>query len=204
MPLLHPANIMRGRWKEEPSQAVHVERMVGYAFKGIEPYMPDYTAPPPNSNLNPNVRQIIDFILSLDSGVAIDIESAGPFIICVGLTAIDIKTYEVGGTICIRFRSQGGQPYWKQWQEHLDVVEALSDMLGNPHLSKVFQNGITFDVPELQALGFEVVGPYIDTMHLAHAAYPEVPKGLQYLSTLHLGMPVWKTLVDEDETEGKG
>jgi len=93
--------------------------------------------------------------------------------------------------------------YWEHWERHLKAVEVLQTLLLLP-VTKIFQNGITFDIPELTALGLQIVGPYIDTMHLAHTAYCELPKSLQFLSTLYLGAPVWKTLVDSEELEGKG
>jgi hypothetical protein len=69
----------------------------------------------------------------------------------------------------------------------------------------VFHNGTTHDVPILEEVGFRVGGRLIDTMLLAHTANSEVPKSLQFTSTLHLWMPVWKTLTEEsDEEEGKG
>jgi hypothetical protein len=72
-------------------------------------------------------------------------------------------------------------------------------------VAKVFHNGVVYDVPILQTLGFLVKGRLIDTMNLQHACYPELPKSLQFCATLYLWSPCWKLLVDEsDELEGKG
>ena len=205
MPLMHPAAIVRGRWSLAPVQEVYMKRVLAHAFNNTEPELQDPTKPPPNTKLYPTLTDMEDFIceVKLAGAYSLDIEEAGEHIICVGMTAIDLNTNELGTTVCLRFRVQGGGLYWKQDWQHLRAVETLQEILLLP-VPKIVQNGITFDVPELQALGFEIVGPYIDTMHLAHTAYCELPKSLQFLSTLYLGAPVWKTLVDSEELEGKG
>lgn len=76
--------------------------------------------------------------------------------------------------------------------------------LADPHLAKVFHNGVTHDVPILEDNGFEVKGTLWDTMIMAHHTYPEMRKGLSYCSTLYMGFPNWKVLLTEDdEDDGK-
>jgi len=205
MPLMHPAAIVRGRWELSPVQEAYTKRVLEYAFKGTEPELQDPTKKPPHCKLYPTLGDVDIFKDEIlrKGAYSLDIEEAGEHIICVGMTAIDLETNQLGTTICLRFRVQGGGLYWERWEDHVDAVRLLQEILLLP-VPKIFQNGITFDVPELQALGFEIVGPFIDTMHLAHTAYCELPKSLQFLSTLYLGAPVWKTLVDTEELEGKG
>ena len=83
--------------------------------------------------------------------------------------------------------------------------EWLYSVLADARLGKVFHNGVVYDVPILQGIGFHVRGRLIDTMNLAHACYPELSKGLQFTATLYNWAPVWKVLSDEtDEGDGKG
>ena len=205
IPLMHPSAIVRGRWELGPVQEIFIKRIIEHSFNNTEPKLQDPTQPPPNTNLYPTISDTEKFVEEVKAAgaFALDIEEAGMHIICVGMTALDLQTEQIGTTICLRFRNQGGGLYWKNWNEHYRAVELLQELLKSP-VSKVFQNGITFDVPELIDLGFEVNGPYIDTMHLAHTAYCELPKSLQFLSTLYLESPVWKSLVDDEELEGKG
>jgi hypothetical protein len=137
--------------------------------------------------------------------VSIDIENAGPHIICVGFTLFHLESGVVGTTICVRFRRRGGRCYWTSRRELLAVVGWMYSFLSDPRLAKVFHNGVVYDVPILMGLGFEVQGRLIDTMNLQHTCYPEMSKGLQFTSTLYLWTPCWKRLTDEtDEGEGKG
>lgn len=185
-----------------------VSRYLRQAFRdeGERLQVPEVWSPPPNANIYPTPEQVEEFareVLAWEHMIAIDIESAGQFLICIGLTAINRETLAPGNTIVVRFRGQGAK-LWGTPEDRRRNLVALLSLLENPEVIKVFQNGITFDVPELQDLGINIVGPYFDTMHMAHTAYPEMPKSLQFLSTLHLAMPVWKTLTSEDELEGKG
>lgn len=205
MPLMHPSAVMRGRWEMGPVQEAYMKRVLEYAFTDAEPVLQDPTVPPPWTKLYPTLADIEDFADEVQGlgAYSLDIESAGDHIICVGMTAVNLDTGAIGTTVCLRFRSRGGGLYWHRWADHLRACELLQELLLLP-VPKIFQNGITFDVPELKAIGFDIVGPYVDTMHLAHVAYCEMPKSLQFLGTLYLGAPVWKTLVDDEELEGKG
>ena len=205
MPLTHPAAIVRGQWHLAPVQETYLARALTYAFSDTEPALQNPMLPPPNTKLYPTLSEMYLFVEEAsDAGAyALDIEEAGEHIICVGMTAINLETNQLGTTVCLRFRKQGGGLYWQDYEDHTEAVRVVQQLLLLP-VPKIFQNGITFDVPELAALGFKICGPYIDTMHLAHTAYPELPKSLQFLATLYLGSPVWKTLVDSEELEGKG
>ena len=77
-------------------------------------------------------------------------------------------------------------------------------LLAMDTITKVFHNGVVYDVPILRYLGFEVKGRLIDTLNLAHACYPELSKGLQFTATLYNWAPCWKRLTEEaDEGDGK-
>jgi len=204
LPIIHPSSIVRGQWGKQNAQVTYLQSL----FNRTDLPTPlDITKPPPGiAALYPSPINLELFRQSVDTakGVAIDIETAGKFIMCVGLTVVDMeKDYAPGMTLCVRFKQRGGGNYHAKWPAHLAQVTWFYDLMADPTLTKIFQNGITFDVPELLDAGFEVVGPFMDTMHMAHLAHPEQPKGLQFLSTLHLEMPVWKTLTDGEEIEGK-
>ena len=202
-PILHPGAVVRGQWSREPCQETYLRRL-GQLVKGEIP-MPetDISRPPPNTVLFPTLQDLEDFLKPLTEGeydaVSIDIENAGPHIICVGFTHLHLETGAIGHTTCLRFRRRGGGLYWKSRRELVCAVRWLYCILSMGGVAKVFHGGVVYDVPVLQSLGFKVRGRLIDTMNLAHACYPEMPKGLQFTATLYNWAPAWKRLTDEEE-----
>lgn len=227
MPLVHPAAILRGQWEQDPLQVEFLRRAKEYVNGNIEPI--DISTVPDNANLYPTLQDLKAWELRCDlsRGIAIDIESAGKHVICVGLLSLDDFSY-----ICVRFKLQGGVNYWGTWWDTYRAVEWLDRILSQPEIPKHFHNGQAFDVPELSILGFRlptrgprqaeasvpcVPEPFgfivrgfgshpdsLDTMLVQSTALSGFPKGLAQCATYHLGMPSWKQLVKEDdETQGK-
>lgn len=198
VPLLHPSAIVQGNWHKEPLQKAYLHRILSGDWPKV-----DYTQPPPRSTLYPGLSNLEPFYQEcLDMGwVSIDIENAGDILLCVGMTAMTMT--EIGSSICLRFRTQHGGEYWTR-RELPTVVTWLDTLLGNPSLGSVFHNGIGHDVRLLRRMGFEFAGPKMDTFVMAYATYSELPRGLQFCCTYMLGLPVWKTMINEDEPEGKG
>lgn len=202
---------MRGLWAREPCQEVYLRRLHRWSKGKIPTPLIDVSNPPPNTNIFPRKEDLDAFAEEFRPGadgfdaVSIDIENAGPHIICVGLTALHLSSGSIGRTVCLRFRRRGGGLWFRSRRELLEAVGWLDVLLSWSDVAKVFHNGVTHDIPILEELGFTVAGRLIDTMVLAHTCYPELPKSLQFCATLYLWSPCWKTLVDEkDEDEGKG
>ncbi len=206
-PILHPGAVVRGLWAKEPCQEVYLRRLKELTDGKREMPDIDITQPPPRSNLFPTIDDLWEFSRGFEEeydAVSIDIENAGPHIICVGFTALSLDTGMVGDTTCLRYRRRGGGLYYKSRKELLDVVSWMWTLLSMDTIAKIFHNGVVYDVPILQGLGFEVHGRLIDTLNLAHACYPELSKGLQFTATLYNWAPCWKRLTEEgDEGDGK-
>lgn len=207
IPTIHPASLVRGQWHKEPAQQATFRR-VAKALAGGGPEVWDVNEPPEGSILYPTLRDLQEFYEDTKSGgwdaLAHDIEAAGPHLICDGMTQVKLGDGSVGRSLCLRFRRQGGGLYWEDWEDHRAAVGWLWWVLADPGVAKVMHNGVTYDVPVLEELGFTVAGRLVDTMILAHTAYSEFPKGLQFCATLWNGAPVWKRLVEDEEGEGKG
>ena len=159
---------------------------------------------PANANLFPTLEQVLAFLgdpRCESEGLSIDLEAAGRYPRCLGLLLCDSEDY-----ICIHFRHQGGSSYWR-YGELVQIVEKLREVLANPRVPKVFQNGQAYDDPELEALGFEINGYCeggFDPMIAHRYAYGESPADLQTLGITYGGLVAWKRLVKEsDEGEGK-
>ena len=217
LPIIHPASIVRGRWHEEPAQIVYLKRLASILRGENTPPVDDVDSPPPNTLLWPSLTTLKEFNDELTQEIdelyglywntlSVDIESAGPFVTLIGITALSTTRGEVGPTLSLPFRIQHGQNYWPTWEDHLSATTYLYSWLANPELDKVFHNGITYDVPILEEHGFIVLGELWDTMVMQHYMYPEMRKGLQYCATLYTGALYWKGMLDpdKDEAEGKG
>ncbi len=163
-----------------------------------ETSIPTVATLPSNVLLYPTVGEIRAWRGSLSpSVVTVDIECAGPFLVCVGFLHIRTESY-----ICVRFRVRGGAIY--KPNEASERAECLFNLLADPTLLKVFHNGQAFDVPYLEDHGFVVNGFHSDTMLRAHVTYAEMPKRLEFLALTYTDLPMWKKMVSTDnEVEEK-
>ena len=121
------------------------------------------------------------------------------------LVAVDIETYRRCMIDCIGFghRSTGMCiPFFdintlkNYWPAEIEVIvrEMIVNVLRNPNLPKLFQNG-SYDVQWLwEKWGVKVKGWTDDTRLLHHALWPEMPKDLATMAALHTEMPAWKPL----------
>lgn len=196
--LQHPAAIIRGQWELADPQVAYLRRIA----KAPTRRPVDISEPAPSSNLYPTLRDLEEFhTQARELGwMSLDLETCGDHLICAGMTAFEMEGPQVGATLCLRFRLRSGVLAWNR-RELPAIAEAFYDLLSDPEVGKLLHNGINFDLSLLETNGFQVEGPVWDTMALWHTAYSEFPLALQWLSTLFLGMPVWKTLVDVDEDE---
>ena len=195
--LQHPAAILRGQWQLADAQVAYLRRVA--ANPSRTPL--DITQPPTGAILYPTLEDLHLFTIEAESRgwISLDLETCGDHLLCAGMTAFDMEG-PVGSTLCLRFRLMGGGLAWNP-TELPKIVDLFGGLLENPRVGKLLHNGINFDLDMLAVNGFKVGGPVWDTMAMWHTAYSEFPLSLQWLSTLFLGMPVWKTLVDEDEDE---
>jgi hypothetical protein len=149
---------------------------------------------PPNSILEPKLADLHDWRQgNINEGISIDLECAGPHLRGVGFTRLsDLHS------LWVPILDQGGIQYWKTYTELCAVVEWLQELFLTP-VTKVWHNGIGFDIGYLEEVGFEIAGPHLDTIMLSHVHMPEMPKRLQWLATYYLGWPSWKQISDVDD-----
>lgn len=202
---LHPARILRQGFALEPAQVEYLRR-AWEAYKGLcegsPPPLIDTSRPPPDSIGAPGLSDLVRFRAGdFTQGVAVDVEAAGPILRGIGFT----RVADLHSLWCPFWRA-GGAHYWPSREQARVAVAWCDELLGNETITKVFHNGLNYDIPvQLVDAGFTVAGPLIDTMLLAHVHQPEMQKGLQWLSTAHLGIPTWKQLskqaaeADDDE-----
>lgn len=189
VPILHPAYILRGQWGLEPAQIKYLATVREIATTGYTPTV-DPATPPVGTTIGPTLSQVLEYLAHPNNsgGVAVDIEAAGPHLMCIGLC----RVRDLEG-IVVPFRTEGTTQYWSL-AELRTLVEHLVRWFADPSVPKVFHNGQGFDVPYLENLGFKVAGYSFDTMLAQHVLYPEMPKRLEFIATLYLGYPRWKHL----------
>ena len=85
-----------------------------------------------------------------------------------------------------------GRNYWPTADDEYRVLLAIIRYLGDETRRKIFQNG-SYDVQWLfEKWGVAVRNWSDDTRLLHHALWPEMPKDLGTIASLHLDMPGWK------------
>lgn len=143
-----------------------------------------------------NLRSLIEECRDLDVALGLDIETApGP-----GLEdhtgkctlRASLKTVGFGSpTRGISFLASDGS---------LHMRRTLTD----PHIAKVWHNGIWFDGPVLRRHGYEV-NNVSDTREKRYVLAPESKLSLGYLASLMTDFPPWKEVSGEGEDDsGKG
>lgn len=193
---IHPARILRGGWSHDPFALAAVKRFAQLLKDELEPI--DVERPAPGLIVAKSLDDLHQWQAGItDSGVSMDIECAGHHLRGIGFCRVHDLV-----PIWVPIRHQGGSLAWGHTMM-LAIVKWLDDLLGDASIPKITHNGL-FDWCLLMQLGFRCAGWQYDTMYAAHVAWPEIPKALQYQATLHMGMPNWKRLVDEDEEEGEG
>lgn len=201
---LHPSRILRSGYPHEPAQVEYLRRaweLLVCVEQGGTPTLIDTSEPPPHSIGAPGLSDLVRYRRGdFSQGVAVDVEAAGDILRGIGFCRVsDLHS------LWVPFWRAGGAQYWPTRTQARAAVEWCDELLGNPAVTKVFHNGLNYDIPvQLVEAGFRVEGPLVDTMLLAHVHQPEMPKGLQWLATTHLEVPSWKQLskqaaeVDDD------
>jgi hypothetical protein len=197
VPILHPAFILRGRFADEPAQVLYLKRArellanPGSAAGGSVPVAP----------VRPTLVDLHQWeagLVASGGGCAVDIETAGDHLRCVGMAWLA----EPYTPLVVPVRTQGGDLYWSP-SDFRDMLVWLWGILADESLQKVFHNGQAFDVPMLEHWGFTVRGYEFDTMLAQHVCYPGMDKGLEFMAKMYLGSPGWKHMV-RGETDGEG
>jgi uracil-DNA glycosylase len=124
------------------------------------------------------------------STVAVDIETSGRIITCIGFA----PTRSSALVIPFTDRRKARGAYWPSTEIEVDVWVFVRDILADRTIRKTFQNGL-YDVSFLwRAYGLKVFSAEHDTMLLHHALQPESLKSLGFLGSLYADTGQWKNL----------
>ena len=118
-----------------------------------------------------------------------------------GYLAFDIETTQLepesGSIIRISFAWRKGQGITLPW--NAATRSYTQQLLGDPRRRVVGHNVVGFDVPHLAANGVEVGAQVYDTLLMAQMLEPDMPKSLNYITSLYVLMQRWKDLNSSDK-----
>lgn len=132
-------------------------------------------------------EEVEQFLAELRSPAAVDIETLRGTIDNIGFA----DCFERAMSVPI-YRPDNLTNYWETEADEVRIMKAIVNYLADGSRQKIFQNG-SYDTQWL----FEMWGAMTqnwsdDTRLLHHALWPESPKDLGTLASLHLNMPGWK------------
>jgi len=181
----HPAAILR-QWSDRVTTVVDLTKA------RRESEYPEIRRPRREFWIEPNLEDLERFYglyLQPSDLIAVDIETAGNQITCVGFA----PRGDVAIVIPFTDPRREGGSYWPTSAHELCAWRYVAKVLQLPS-RKLFQNGL-YDLAWLwRNYGLTVVNPSEDTMLLHHSLYPELQKGLGFLGSIYTDEPAWKQM----------
>lgn len=139
----------------------------------------------------PDIEDIIRFREEHIKGcelLSVDIETAGNQITCIGFAPNNKIALVVP---FLNTQAKRGN-YWTSRADEAAVWKIVKDILADPAIHKLFQNGL-YDIAFLwRSMRLKTYGAEHDTMLLSHALQPESLKGLGFLGSLYGNESAWK------------
>jgi len=190
IPTYHPAYVLR-LWKYKSIVAFDLNR----AEK--ESHTRECNLPERNIDINPSKNDVRELVKRSKEQevISFDIETKvanGKWFIDhvgIGLTpdyAMSIPFWK------------NGQHYWSL-EDEIDVWQMIGEILGDPNIKKVGQNG-QYDITFLEDIGIPIVNYYFDTMVACKLIYPEFSKGLAFIASIYTREPYYKDTSDEERS----
>lgn len=187
VPTYHPSYLLRGKDDHRETSIVVTDLM-----RARDVALHGWNPPPKNYVTGPSLGELEEFVLKAESAneplIAGDIETArradG-----TSYTKMIGFALDESHALCVPVTSKGAVQYWSE--EEKPLVHALVQRL--LALPTMWQN-VLFDVPRLQADGYEVSNILHDTMLAHHALYSELPHTLDYISSVYGKQPYWKDM----------
>ena len=102
--------------------------------------------------------------------------------------------------LVVPFINESHQYYWTSKNECLRAIKAVGSLLENPNITKILHNAL-FDVLVLMNHGWDVVGPFFDTMLGQYLVYHPSPHDLGYVVSTYTDYPPWKLAVEKGDRD---
>lgn len=177
VPCIHPAAVLRQpAWEK---RCIRDWQRVARIIEGDIP-----RAPERNYIINPTYETIQDWIHSRihpDQVVAVDIETWGGIIRCVGMATRVDEALVIPTT----------DSYWGDKATSDMVWKAIAGVISDPQIEICMQGGL-FDAWWFEEYGIPVEGYYWDTLAMHHALDPVESHSLEFLASVYTGQRYWK------------
>jgi len=179
IPIIHPAAALR-QYTLTHTISMDLRRVVEESF------FPDIRLPSRNLRIRPSFMDAMSFLQECKSvnRVAFDIEVMREEVSCISLA---ISPYDV---MSIPFMIAGND-YFNPVQE-VEIWKGIASILEDPDTIKVGQN-LVFDTTFIfNRYGIVTNGRMEDTMIAQGIMYPDFPKGLDFIASMHTKEPYYK------------
>ena len=139
--------------------------------------------------IQPGFEKVMQFFALVESKeyAGFDIEATPKFITCFSLAIYDEGKIK---SMSVPLMNNHGA-YWSP-EEEVKIWLGLAKILGDEKIKKIMQNGM-FDVMfTLRTMFIKTENFYFDTMLAQHICYTDLPKGLDYLTSVYTNYPYYK------------
>ena len=189
----HPAAILRQyNWRQVA--------LTDFKRIAVEAQSPALNLPNRHYIIEPSYQETLDYLDYLTSDkcprIAFDIETVYQTIRCIGFAG------QIDEAICIPFYKEGGS-YWTSHYKECEIWAAIGRLFKQK--KQWVAHNAMFDCSFLARFYnlYPAGGIYMDTMLAQHACYSELPKALDFITSLYTREPYykdegreWKKLVD--------
>lgn len=202
VPTFHPARMLRS-YAELPIFTADLARVQRQSF------FPEVRTPQTRIDIRPSIQQVVQFLedlLARPRPIAFDIETSrgeDVHVRCLGIAdsalhalVIPFVSSSNSGfdpSKSIYLGTTSGEDlnnYWTEFEEETILI-LLKKVFLDPRIKKMAQNA-QFDSQVLASdFGIDIRGFERDTMVDHFALYPELPKGLDFIASLHTEIPYY-------------
>jgi DNA polymerase-1 len=149
---------------------------------------PELVLPIRDVKILPTLSDVYQYFSKIEEAkrCATDIEVINHHVYCFSLSS------DPSHGLVVPLVNSLGEPYWSE-EDECTIWKWYAEMMGNTDIMKVNQNMIGFDaVFLLLQNNIHIKGRIGDTMIAQHIIYPDFPKGLDFIASIHTREPYWK------------
>ncbi len=177
-------------WQVQREYSLTVPFKVDLSRAIAQSHNPHLTLPPRNLHITPSFPELckrLRSIIERNPTIAFDLEGHPD---AVGVTCFSIAETP-NDVFIVPFRNMGGSPYWSL-EEEMELWRLTSEILSNPNIKKIAQNGMY----EMFVFAYRhqilIRGMVEDTMFKSWELFSELPKGLDFISSIYTDEPYYK------------
>lgn len=174
LPTYHPSYVLRGMYEEKPVVECDLRKAKRQA---IAPHTPTNIF-----NTNPTFHEVMHCLTQRPKRISLDLETTKNRTRLIGLAWSESHAMSIP-------MMRGSAHAWSE-SEEAEICLALDDLLRSD-VEKVIQNQMYDSTVLGREYGFVVNNVVMDTMVAHHLLYPELPKGLDFLSSIYTDHPMY-------------